>query len=268
VSTFSALAQFLRARRAQVRPEHVGLLGGNRRRVEGLRREEVAYLAGISVDYYVRIEQGRETNPSDEVLDRIAHALNLGDDGATYVRDLVRTPRLVHRRAATQINPAIDWLISGWPLSPAQIHDGALNVVSANPLALAVSPQFGPGINTLRALFLDPEMQTFYRNWDKLTAWAVSWVRAYSGHNPNPSLAEVVDELSAKSQLFRSLWSHHDIRHDSTGVMEIVHPNVGPMALNYQHLTLPGTDHVLVVYWARPGSNSEKALQMLRRAQS
>jgi transcriptional regulator with XRE-family HTH domain len=226
----------------------------------------VAYLAGISVDYYVRIEQGRETSPSDQVLESIAQALKLDDDGAAYLRDIVRTPRPARRHAPKQPNPAIDWLINGWPLSPAQVHDSALNVVWANPIALAVNPRFGPGTNTIRSLFLDPEMQTFYRNWDKLTAWAVSWVRAYAGHNPNPELADVIDELLVRSRLFQSLWSRHNIRHDSTGIMEITHPNVGPLALNYQHMNLIGTDHVLVVYWAQPRSGSEGALRELRDA--
>ena len=266
MSTDSALAQFLRARRAQILPAHVGLPGGNQRRVDGLRREEVAYLAGISVDYYLRIEQGRETSPSDQVLESIAQALKLDDDDATYLRDIVRTARPARRHAPKQPNPAIDGLINSWPLSPAQVHDSALNVVSANPIALAVSPRFGPGTNTIRSLFLDPEMQTFYRNWDKLTAWAVSWVRAYAGHNPNTGLADVIDELLVRSELFQSLWSRHNIRHDSTGIMEITHPNVGPLALNYQHMNLPGTDHVLVVYWAQPRSDSDWALRELRDA--
>jgi transcriptional regulator with XRE-family HTH domain len=253
----------LRARRAQIQPTDVGLPGGHRRRVDGLRREEVALLAGISPDYYLRIEQGRETTPSDQVLNGIARALNLDADGAAYVRSLVRTPTSKQRRGPRPVNPAIDSLIDGWPLSPAQIHDAALNIVSANPIALAVSSRFAPGNNTLRSLFLDPEMQTFYRNWDKLTAWAVGWVRDYAGHNPNPSLAAVIDEIAAKSQRFQTLWSRHEIRHESTGVIEVAHPSVGPIELNYQHMLLPGTDHVLVVYWALPASDSALALQRL-----
>lgn len=258
-----ALAQFLRARRTQLQPADVGLPGGDRRRVDGLRREEVALLAGISVDYYLRIEQGRETSPSVQVLEGIAQALKLDDDSAAYMRDLVRLPRAACRHSPKQLNPAIDGLINGWRLSPAQIHDGALNIVSANPFALALCPQFGPGTNTLRALFLDPEMQTFYRNWDKLTAWAVSWVRVYSGRNPNSGLASVIDELAAESKRFRTLWSRHNIRHDSNGVLQITHPRVGPLTLNFQHMIIPGTGHVLVVYWAQPGSDSEHALREL-----
>ena len=256
----SALTEFLRARRAQIQPADVGLPGGHRRRVDGLRREEVALLAGISPDYYLRIEQGRETSPSDQVLDGISRALNLDDDGAAYVRRLVRTPSAKPHK---QLNPAIDALIDGWPLSPAQVHDAALNIVSANPIARAVSPRFGPGTNTLRSLFLDLEMQTFYRNWDKLTAWAVGWVRAYAGNHRNPHLAAVIEEIATKSERFQTLWSRHDIRHETTGIVEIAHPSVGPIDLNYQHMPLPGTDHVLVVYWAQPGSDSEHALKRL-----
>jgi len=163
----SQLAQFLRDRRARLSPSDVGLPCGARRRIAGLRREEVASLAGVSVEYYLRIEQGRETNPSDQVLNGLARALNLDDDTAAYLRDLV--PRCGNRRARKDLNPAIDSLIDGWPLSPALVHDRALNVVSANPIARAVLPQLAPGTNTLRSLFLDPESTTVYRNWDTLT---------------------------------------------------------------------------------------------------
>ena len=178
----SALAQFLPNRRAQLQPTDVGLPSGARRRVAGLRREEVAYLAGVSVDYYLRIEQGRETNPSDEVLDGIARALRLDDDGVAYLRDLVRRPRSAKRSTPKGLNPVISSLINSWPLSPAHIDDGALNVVLANPVAVAAFPQSGPGTNTIRSLFLEPELRDFYRSWDELTVWAVQWVRAYAAH--------------------------------------------------------------------------------------
>ncbi len=140
----SALAHFLRNRRAQLQPTDVGLPSGRRRRVSGLRREEVASLAGVSVEYYLRIEQGRESNPSDQVLDGIARALKLDDDTAAYLRDLVRQPRCANRRPPKDLNPAIHTLINSWPLTPVHIHDRALNVVAANPIARAVFPSFSP----------------------------------------------------------------------------------------------------------------------------
>ena len=259
---YSALAQFLRNRRAQLQPTDVGLPNGARRRVDGLRREEVAMLADISVDYYLRIEQGRETSPSDQVLDGIARALKLDDDTAAYLRDLVQQTRFANRCAPKPLNPAIQSLINSWPLTPAHIHDRALTVVSANPIARAVFPNFSAGTNTLRSLFLNPELRHFYQNWDKLTAWAVPWVRAYFAHTPDPGLATVIDELLTESKRFRMLWSCSDVRHDNSGQTEVIHPQVGPLTLGFQHMML-GSGHVLVVYWAEPGSASERSLLRL-----
>jgi transcriptional regulator with XRE-family HTH domain len=261
----SALAQFLRNRRAQLQPADVGLPSGARRRVVGLRREEVAKLAEVSVEYYLRIEQGRETNPSDQVLDGIARALRLDDDTAAYLRDLVRQPRCSNRHPPKDLNPAIHSLIDSWPLTPAHIHDRALTVVSANPIARAVFPSFSPGTNILRSLFVDPDLREFYRDWEKLTVWAVRWVRVYSAHTPDPGLATVIDELITESKLFRMLWSCTDVRHDNSGKTDLIHPLVGPLTLDFQHMVL-GSGHVLVVYWADPGSASERTLRQLSGA--
>lgn len=256
----SALAKFLRSRRAQLQPTDVGLPSGPRRRVAGLRREEVALLAGVSVEYYLRLEQGRETNPSDQVLDSIARALMLDDDTAAYLRDLV--PRCVNQRPPKELNPAIHSLINGWSGTPVHIHDRALTMVAANPIARAVFPRLSPGTNVLRSLFLDPELRQFYQNWERLTVWAVRWVRAYAVHNPDPGLTIVIDELLEESGRFRLLWSCPDVNHDSSGTVDVIHPTVGPLALEFQHMTL-GSGHVLVVYWAEAGSASEQGLHQL-----
>ena len=135
-------------------------------------------------------------------------------------------------------------------------------MVSANPCPRHL-PAVLPGTNTFRSLFLEPEMRHFYRNWDKLTEWAVSWVRAYAGHHPDPALAAVIDELLEESARFRLLWSRHDVRHDDRGMVKMTHPPVGPLDLHFQHMILYRSGHVLVVYWAGPGSASECALRQL-----
>jgi transcriptional regulator with XRE-family HTH domain len=262
----SALAQFLRNRREQLQPTDVGLPSGGRRRVAGLRREEVAVLAGVSVDYYLRIEQGRERTPSDQVVDGIARALKLDDDAAAYLRDLVRRPRSGKRCPTKDLNPAIPSLISSWPLTAVHIHDCSMTMVAANSIARAVFPHLRPGDNAPLSLFLDPETRNFYRNWDKLTVWAVCWLRAYAVHNPDPGLTAVIEELLSGSERFRMLWSRHDVTHDSSGKVKLMHPQVGPLTLHFQHMTLERSGHVLVAFWAQPGSPFERGLQQLSGA--
>jgi transcriptional regulator with XRE-family HTH domain len=258
----SALAQFLRARRSVVQPAEVGLPTGGRRRVAGLRREEVAILAGISTDYYLRLEQGREENPSDQVLDAIGRALLLDDQAVRYMRNLMR--HQAHRiEPLREVRPAIKDLINGWPLTVAQVVDPGLTVVAANRLSVAFSPHYRVGANTMRALFLAPEMREFHRNWKNLTSWAVPLVRALYGQRPDPALVRLVDELREKSAHFRQLWARHDVKQEAAGIMLVTHPLVGPMDLNYQQMALPTTGHVLVTYWAEPGSASEAALRRL-----
>jgi len=221
-------------------------------------------LAGISTDYYLRLEQGREDNPSDEVLAAIAHALQLDDEAVTYMRNLVRRrPVADHDEPWRRMHPAIGGLLNGWPQTAAHIYDPGLTVVAANLLAEALSPHFGAGANTMRALFLEPQMREFFRNWNVLTTWAVSLVRAFVGQSPSPALVSLVDELKAQSERFRQLWARHDVKQQTAGLMLVSHPQVGLLDLYFQQLVLPGTGHVLVVYWAEPGSRSEEQLRLL-----
>lgn len=259
----SELALFLRNRREELQPSDVGLPNGGRRRVVGLRREEVAALAGVSVDYYLRIEQGRERTPSDQVLDGIARALKLDDDAAAYLWDLVRRPRSGKRCQAKELDASIHSLIGSWPLTPVHVQDCSLRVVAANPIAQALFPQIGLGENAFLSLFLDPGSRNFYRNWDKLTAWAVCWLRAHAVQHPNPGSTALIEELLVRSERFRMLWSRHDVTHDGSGKMKLMHPVVGPLTLHFQHLTLERSGHVLAAFWAQPGSASERALQQL-----
>jgi transcriptional regulator with XRE-family HTH domain len=264
VTEVSALAQFLRARRSLVQPTDVGLPTGGRRRVVGLRREEVAMLANISTDYYLRLEQGREEHPSDQVLNAISRALLLDDDAVVYMQNLMRHQSKDGRVEELQeLHPALGTLLDGWPLAAACVMDPGMTVVIANSLAPSLTPHLRVGANTMRELFLDPHSPDFYRNWKLLTAWAVRLVRASYGQRPDPALVGLVDELIECSPRFRQLWDRHDVRHRPAGGLAINHPRVGTVHLNYQQLVLPATGHVLVAYWADPGSPSEAAIRRL-----
>jgi transcriptional regulator with XRE-family HTH domain len=258
------LAQFLRARRSLVQPADVGLPEGGRRRVAGLRREEVAVLAGISTDYYLRLEQGREDHPSDQVLNSIAQALRLDADAVAYMRNLMR-----HRSAdgrgerLQELHPGIGALVDSWPLTAACVVDPGMTVVVANQLAAALTPHLQVGTNTMRELFLDAQSPDFYSNWKLLTAWAVRLVRTSYGQRPDPALIGLVDELIEHSPRFRGLWARHDVKHNVAGGLGINHPRVGTLQLNFQQMMLPATGHALVAYWANPSSPSEAAMRRL-----
>jgi transcriptional regulator with XRE-family HTH domain len=265
----SALAKFLRARRSLVQPTDVGLPAGGRRRVTGLRREEVAMLANISTDYYLRLEQGREEHPSDQVLNSLSRALLLDDDAVAYMRNLMRHQSTDGRVEHLQEpHPGLGGLIDSWPLTAAFVVDPSMTVVMANRLAAAVSPHLAVGANTMREMFLNPRSPDYYRNWKLLTAWSVRLIRASYGERPDPALVGLVDELIEHSPRFRQLWERHDVRHKPAGALGINHPQVGPIQLNYQHMVLPSTGRVLVTYWADPGSPSEDAMRELGAAAS
>jgi transcriptional regulator with XRE-family HTH domain len=261
----SALAQFLRTRRSALRPTEVGLPAGGRRRVAGLRREEVALLAGISTDYYLRLEQGREVNPSDQVLKSIGRALRLDDDAVAYLRNLVHHQSFDRSaEQAQKLHPALGGLLEGWPLTAAHVVDPGLTTVISNELAAALSPSFATGSNSMRSVFLDHQMRSFYREWIRLTAWAVPLVRAIYGRHPDRALVELVDELRERSPRFRQLWARHDVKETPAGMMLVDHPLVGPLDLHFQQMALPRTGHILVTYWAEPDSPSEAGLLHLR----
>lgn len=261
----AALAEYLRERRSLLRPEDAGLPKGSRRRVSGLRREEVASLAGISPDYYVRIEQGRERHPSEQVLTAISHALQLDGDAETYMFSLAHGRSSQPRHEIDRYQPTPEWadLIADWPCTAAHLHDHSLTVVVANRLAEALSPHFAPGVNALRALFLEPDMREFYRDWQDLTRWAVRWVRAYASRNANPQLSRLIRELYVQSEHFARLWTGHDVKQQSNGLMRVNHPIVGELDLNFQHLAVPRSSNTLVLYWAAPGSESQERLHRI-----
>ena len=264
----TSLGEYLRARRAQLRPEDVGLPAGTRRRVEGLRREEVALLAGISPEYYLRLEQGRDQHPSDQVLAALAGALRLDADGTAYLETIAHPVRSASRKArAEKVSPHVQALIDGWPVTAAYVQGRRFIVLAANPLAVALSRHFAVGASPLRAAFLAPEMHTLYRDWDEMTARTVPFMRSVvAGHEGDPEVAALIGELSLRSERFRTLWARHDVKIRDDGPTKFDHPQVGPLDLRFQKFVLPESDQLLVTYHAEPGSPSVDPFRMLARA--
>ena len=259
----NALGDFLRARRDQVRPEDVGLVPGGQRRAPGLRREELALLAGISAEYYLRLERGRAQHPSPQILDALARALQLDAKATRHLHDLAAPTggdTSEPEAAAHAFAAVIDQF-----LMPAIVANRYRDVLAANPIARALSPEFTPGQNSLRWRLLDPAARQFYVDWDEATAIAVSGLRELSGPCPkDPRMQALIAELSDASPRFRELWDRAEVGY-RLGIHHMRHPRVGDLYL-YRHrlnAPYPGGDHVLM-YRAEPGSDSARALEELR----
>jgi transcriptional regulator with XRE-family HTH domain len=265
METSRGLAGFLRARRELLKPGDVGLPDSERRRVEGLRREEVAMLAGISTEYYLRLEQGRDHQPSDQVLDGLARALQLDEDAASYLREVARpAPRRRRRSVPERFDPAVQILIDSWPLTPSFVVNRNMTILASNRLAQALSRFFTPGENILRATFLEPEIRMLYRDWDRFAARIVPFLRAVLGAEPpDRELVELIGELCFTSTRFAALWARHDVKHRSIGPTAFDHPQVGPLDLHYTILHLPDQHQMIVTYHADPGSTSQESLRLL-----
>ncbi|MGW4461647.1 helix-turn-helix domain-containing protein [Micromonospora sp. NPDC004704] len=274
----NALGEFLRARRELVRPEDVGISRGvGMRRVPGLRREEVAMLAGISSDYYLRLEQGRDRNPSIQVLDALATVLQLDPEATAYMIGLTGE-RASHLRRLAQSSPrrrtspqlervpaSILQLIDGWPTNPAYVQNRFSDVLAVNSLAAALSPNYAPGVNLLRAVFLDPAERDLRRDWEEVTEEGVANLRALAGPDvDDPRLVELVGELSVRSDRFRRLWGRHDVQPKRGRISRLTHPQVGEIDLQGNKLAIGGTDDlILVVFHAEPGSRNAELLGLL-----
>jgi transcriptional regulator with XRE-family HTH domain len=262
------IGEYLRARREQISPAEVGIAQSSRRRVPGLRREEIAMLAGISGEYYLRLEQGREQHPSDSVISGLARALQLDDDATAYLFELARP---VVRRAsvpkAEKVAVGIRQLLYLWTATPAYVQGRTLEVLASNEMARALSPIFTPGVNLVRAAFLEPSVKALYRDWDRMTARTVAGLRAQSGGDiDDPKLTALVGELAVKSPEFAALWARHEVHPKTSGRSRMVHPAVGELDLRYEKLTAveAGSGQVVVIYHADPGSPSETSLALLR----
>lgn len=257
-----ALGAYLRARREQVDPAGAGLPVTGTRRTPGLRREEVAALAGVSADYYLRLEQGRDRNPSAAVLQALARVFQLDETSTDYLMGLV-APRSA-RRGRDRVPEGITALLRALAL-PAFVENRTFDVLAANPLAHALFPSLEVGGNRLRAVFLDERERALHPDSSKAAAGIVASFRASVGARTDDARAvQLVGELSLASDEFRRLWARHDVRPLAGGVTEIAHPEVGLLSLRREKFPLADTDgQILVVYHAEPESASGAALASL-----
>ena len=270
--------QFLSSRRGRITPEQAGIEPyGGRRRVPGLRREEVARLAGVSVDYYTRLERGNLSGVSDSVLDAIAGALELDRAEHDHLYDLARAANTSGRKRAAGaaapapagVRPELQYLLDAITEAPAFIGNNRMDIVAANTLGYALYSDLyrNPSrpANHSRFIFLDPRAHNFYTDWDRAANTNVAILRREAGRNPHDKgIAELIGELSMRSDEFRTLWAAHNVRRHYAGTKFFQHPVVGLLELNYQVLGLeedPG--HTLTVYPATPGSPSEQGLKLL-----
>jgi transcriptional regulator with XRE-family HTH domain len=260
------LGEYLRARRGLVTPERAGIDDRGGRRVPGLRREEVAMLAGISADYYLRLERGRDRNPSVQVLESIARVLQLDDENTTYLLSLAADkPRRRRRRTRTETVPAgMLKLLSGLT-QPAFVEGRYFDVLAVNRFATALSPRLAVGRNQLRDMFLDPEEIALHPDWDGTTECLISSLRHSVGTDiDDPRFIELVGELSLASPRFRAMWSRHDVGVQSGASTVFDHPQVGEMQLYRERLSISGAECLhLVVYHPEAGSVDAEKLALL-----
>ncbi|GLY14901.1 helix-turn-helix transcriptional regulator [Kineosporia rhizophila] len=273
----SEVRDFLMSRRAKLTPKDAGLPTGVNRRVAGLRRAEVAVLAGISVEYYSRIERGDIAGASASVLDALSQALKLDRTEHAHLLDLARAAdgipaaRRPRRRPNKPVDsrPAMQWMLEAITGGPAIVRNAHQDVVAMNALGRAFyAPAIGDGgrpVNLARFQFLDPASRDFYPDWELFADMCVAIIRAEAGRDPHDrSIQDLVGELSTRSELFRRLWGAHDVRTHGAGTKRFNHPVVGEVTLAFQELALtdePGL--VMLVYTAEPGSASADRLDLL-----
>jgi transcriptional regulator with XRE-family HTH domain len=277
VDNRAEVREFLMTRRARVTPEAAGVVAGPNRRVPGLRRSEAALLAGVSVEYYAKLERGAIAGASASVLDAVATALQLDDTERAHLLDLARAAdgiptsgrsrRRPSRPAAPR--PSLQWALSAITDGVAFVRDPRQNLLAVNDLGRAFySPVIGDGgrtPNLARFQFLDPAARDFYPDWDRFAEMCVAVIRAEAGRDPHDrGIQDLVGELSTRSETFRTLWARHDVRTHGAGTKRFHHPVVGELVLAYEELAVtaePG--NVLLVYTAEPGSPSAERLRLL-----
>ncbi|WP_035954759.1 helix-turn-helix transcriptional regulator [Kitasatospora sp. NRRL B-11411] len=275
MSTESDIREFLASRRAKLTPQQAGLpaYGGNRR-VPGLRREEVALLAGVSIDYYVRLERGHLAGASEEVLDAVAGALQLDDAERAHLFDLARAaakrPARRTRRPTGALPDSVLRVLASMTDSPAFIRNGRLDILATNPLGRALYAPLFPDptaktTNIARAQFLTPEGRDFFPNWEVGVNTTVALLRTEAGRTPHDSeLTGLIGELVTRSEEFRTAWAKHNVRLHHTGRKAFHHPAVGDLTLDFDAMELPAQPGLtLTAYSAAPGTPDHDALQLL-----
>lgn len=273
----SEVREFLTSRRAKITPEQAGLPSGNRRRVPGLRRSEVAALADVSVEYYAKLERGNLAGVSPAVLEAVARALQLDDAERAHLLNLAQaadgSDALTRPRRRTSwtwtAHRSLQWVLDAVTAGPAFVRNGRMDLLATNQLARAfyddVYATAGNQANLARFQFLDPASRRFYPDWDQAADIAVAILRTEAGRNPHDKdLHDLVGELSTRSDDFRTRWGAHNVRHHGTGTKRFHHHTVGDLTLAYEGLEMtaePGL--TLTIYTAEPGSPSEEGLRLL-----
>ena len=275
MDTRSEVSEFLTSRRAKITPEQAGLrtYGTGPRRVPGLRREEVAMLAGVSVDYYTRLERGNASGVSETVLEALARALQLDEAERAHLFDLARaqhtTTRKRRRQSAQQVRPSVQRMLDAMTGAPAYVRNGRMDILAANRLGYALYSEMYANprrpVNSARFAFLDPHAMTFFVDWETVADDSVAILRSEAGRNPyDRDLSDLVGELSTQSEEFRVRWAKHDVRYHDTGVKRVQHPVVGHLELTYETMTLAADSELtMFAFTAEPGSKSEEALNLL-----
>ena len=269
------IREFLSTRRARITPEQAGLptYGGDRRRVPGLRRSEVASLAGISPEYMTKLERGNATGVSESVIEGLAHALQLDEAERAHLEDLLRTAgtsRPPRRRPARQrVRPTVQRILDSMTGAPAFVLNGRLDILGANDLGFALySPMYAEDArpaNTARFVFLDRQAIDFFRDYDKAANDTVALLRAEAGRDPyDRDLSDLIGQLSTRSEDFRRRWAAHNVRIHTSGVKLLHHPVVGDVDLPFESFPLPADPtQSLLIYTAEPGSATQDALSLL-----
>ncbi|MET8979003.1 helix-turn-helix transcriptional regulator [Streptomyces sp. NPDC004539] len=276
MDTAHEIRQFLATRRAKITPQQVGLpaFGGGNRRVPGLRREEVALLAGVSIDYYARLERGHLAGASEEVLDALSQALQLDDAERAYLRDLAaaqrrRPPRRTARKPKTAVPASLARVLDSMTNAPAFIRNGRLDILAVNPLGRALYAPLFTGsahpVNIARFQFLDPTSRDFFPDWNASVNTTVSLLRTEAGRAPGDTdLTRLIGELVTRSDEFRAAWAKHNVRLHHTGRKPFRHPAIGELSLDFNAMELPAHPGLtLTAYGAEPGTPDHDALRLL-----
>ncbi|WP_159705879.1 helix-turn-helix transcriptional regulator [Arthrobacter sp. 18067] len=270
----SEIREFLATRRARISPDQAGLpaYGGNRR-VPGLRREEVALLSGMSIDYYIRLERGNLSGVSEGVLESLARALQLDDAEHAHLFDLARAagPAAKQRRkpAEEQVRPTVQRILDAMTDVPAYVRNGRRDILAANKLGYALYSELYADpvrpVNVARFVFLSPRARDFFLDWETAANDLVAVLRTEAGRNPyDRALTDLVGELSMRSEEFRTRWAAHNVRYHRTGLKRIHHPVVGDLELSFEAMELPADPGLsLIVYSTEPGSAAEESLKLL-----